>query len=317
MATLFTPNNKEVEEDPGIKINGAPIRLEPNPKILGVTFDPMATFSPHIAETVKKAKSKLNILKSLASSSWGQDKETILITYKSICRSVLEYSNPIWSPSICQTNWDKLQVIQNKALRIANGCLTLSGIDHLHQETKVLPIKEHATMLTKQFTASFTNPTHPGFKHFLLAPPPRNIKKSLTNHKQCIISYQDRGLSVKETIKRIHTDTVQDIIPKLEENRVLKDKPPDIDPSELTLPRKCRTELARLRSGFSRNLKSYMSRIDPEVVDKCPECDTSPHDVEHVFNCPMNPTELDPSDLWLRPTEVAAFLKLDDDIPGD
>ena len=58
--------------------------------------------------------------------STGQDQETLVSTYKSIGRSVLEYGAPIWSPIISNNSWNKLQVVQNQALRIATGCLKMS-----------------------------------------------------------------------------------------------------------------------------------------------------------------------------------------------
>ena len=67
---------------------------------------------------------------------------------KSICRSPLEYSSPVWGPAISETNWDKLQIVQNQALKIVTGCHLMSNIDHLHQDTKVLPLKAHSEMLT-------------------------------------------------------------------------------------------------------------------------------------------------------------------------
>ena len=118
---------------------------------------------------------------------------------------------------------------------------------------------------------------------------------------------------MKEIIKKIHTETVHNAINNLENNRILKTKPPDIDKSESSLPRKCRSELARLRSGFSRKVNSYMSRIDSDIEDKCPLCYATPHDVEHLFNCSENPTNLNVIDLWKKPTLVSKFLKLDED----
>ena len=44
-------------------------------------------------------------MKSLAGSDWGQDQETLVLVYKSVGRSLLEYGNPIWSPQISDTNW--------------------------------------------------------------------------------------------------------------------------------------------------------------------------------------------------------------------
>ena len=159
-----------------MKINDQLVKLEKFPTLLGVTFDTMYSFSTHIKNTVIKARSKLNVLKSLAGSTWGQDKDTMLITYKSTCRSTLEYAAPIWTPAISETSWSKLQSIQNQALRLATGCLRMSSIDHIHQETKVLPVKEHSTMFSKQFTASFFLPRHPGHKHLNKPKAARNLK---------------------------------------------------------------------------------------------------------------------------------------------
>ena len=60
-----------------------------------------------------------NILKVLTSTKWGKHKETILATYKAITRP--EYDSTIWSPNASETNIDKLQTVQNTALRIATG----------------------------------------------------------------------------------------------------------------------------------------------------------------------------------------------------
>ena len=89
-------------------------------------------------------------------------------------------------------------------------------------------------------------------------------------------------------------------------------EPPDIHPSELNLPRKVRSGLARLRSGFSRILRSYLHRLDETVQDTCPDCDAPDHVTEHLFNCPARPTHLTPRDLWDKPGEVAAFLQLEE-----
>ena len=47
------------------------------------------------------------------------------------------------SPSLTQ----KLQTIQNSALRIATGCVKMASIDHLHEETEMLPVQEHFSLI--------------------------------------------------------------------------------------------------------------------------------------------------------------------------
>ena len=121
-----------------LKIKNLLVPLEKHPRLLGVTFDTMHTFNQHAKLTASKASKKINILKSLAGSTWGQSKETLILTYKSICRSVLEYAAPVWAPAISKSRWSDLQTVQNSALRIATGSLLMTNIDHLHIETKVL-----------------------------------------------------------------------------------------------------------------------------------------------------------------------------------
>ena len=58
---------------------------------------------------------------------------------------------------------------------------------------------------------------------------------------------------------------------------VLGDIPPVVDKSEKQLPRPTRCTLAQLRSGISVYPKSYLSILNPEVIDACPHCGASPH----------------------------------------
>ena len=89
---------------------------------------------------------------------------------------------------------------------------------------------------------------------------------------------------------------------------------PRVDTSEKQLPRKARCILAQLRSGYSKILGSYISRVDPTASDQCPHCGGTPHDVHHLFNCPDNPAppDLGVASLWTNPLGVAEFLRLEE-----
>jgi len=50
------------------------------------------------------------------------------------------------------------------------------------------------------------------------------------------------------------------------------------------------------------------NRLNPTVSVTCPDCNTAPHSVAHLSECPMHQTNLTPVDLWQRPKEVAEFL---------
>jgi uncharacterized protein (UPF0147 family) len=313
-ATLFTSWTKEVNFVLPIQVRDHIIPTVTHPKILGVTFDPLLTFNSHAAQINIKIKSRNNIFKKLAGSSWGKEKETLLTSYKAICRPILNYAAPIWSPQLSDCHWNKLQTCQNAALRAITGCLQMTDEDHLHQETKILPVKIHSDMISKQFLLSCHKDTHPNNDMINKTPPPRNIRRS--------INYQLKELDwlklkpkitaeeYNERLKKIHTKTVKNTINNYKPNKVLKEKPPPIDKSELTLPRRTRTTLAQLRSNRSRILNNYLSKIDKSVTDNCPLCGQDKHNTEHIFNCSKNLTTLTAISLWTKPVEAAAFLGL-------
>ena len=317
--TLFTPEPAQANLHPQVKLHEQVVPLEKQPKLLGVTFDTMFRFSKHIEIAVNRGKTRNNILKALAGSTWGQDQETLVSTYKSICRSVLEYGVQIWSPIISETNWKKLQTCQNQALRIATGNLAMAAINHLHQETKVLPIKDHGKMITVQHLLTCNLPGHPGNRLLDRPDYARNQRLTLLSSKpeiEHLLPITGKR-DLKEQIQTVHTSTVKKVIRNYQPNKVLQRKPPSkINKEEKDLPRAVRCKLSQWRSNYSRDFNSYLSRIDQSdtVRDTCPKCSGTPHDTNHQFNCPSMPTELKNINLWTKPKKVAEFFKLGDGI---
>ena len=140
------------------------------------------TFTTHIQNTCTKAQRTIPILQALTSTSWGKQKETIISTYKAITRPILEYASSIWSPTISQTNITRLQTIQNKALRIATGCTADTNIQHLHDETLTLPVKEHLQLHATQLLnkTQLTTPPYTISQKFLHHTETKNNQSSKT-----------------------------------------------------------------------------------------------------------------------------------------
>ena len=128
-----TPSQKT---HPKILIDNSQLPLVQCPKILGVHMDTSLSFNKHISHVAERVSSRNKILKALAGISWGQQKETLLMTYKAVGRSIINYRN--------------IQYTQNEALRISTGCHKISSVDHLHAEANVLNVKKtlRATICT-------------------------------------------------------------------------------------------------------------------------------------------------------------------------
>ena len=153
--TLLTPDPAEYNTQLGLQIDNTTLPMTTHPKIVGLTLDPKLSYNRHINLAATKARKTINILK------WGKHKETILATYKAITRPILGYDSTIWSPNASETNIDKLQIVQNTAIRIATGCTQDTNTQHLHDETNVLPIHQHLQLHASQIRPKAHHPTHP------------------------------------------------------------------------------------------------------------------------------------------------------------
>uniref|UniRef100_A0A8D8T1X5 Reverse transcriptase n=2 Tax=Cacopsylla melanoneura TaxID=428564 RepID=A0A8D8T1X5_9HEMI len=191
----------------------------------------------------------------------------------------------------------------------------MANQDHLHVETNILPVAEHNDMLTQQHLLACHSSSHPCNRLINEPLPPRNLRKSVIHCKPKIADLVPCSTltpeQVKIGIKAIHSRTVEDTMQRYQVNRVLQTAPPPIAPEEAELPRRARSSLAQLRSGWSKLLNHYMNRLDTSIADECPLCRGSPHDTAHLFNCPGRPTTLTVQDLWHQPKAVAAFLRLE------
>ena len=115
--TLFTPDTKQAKYHTDIKIAGSQLPLNRSPKILGVHLDTSLTSNVQCTQAATRVSNRNNVLKALA--SWqalpGDNKETILMTYKAIERLVINYGAPVWSTNTSATSIEKIQIAQNEA----------------------------------------------------------------------------------------------------------------------------------------------------------------------------------------------------------
>ena len=60
-----------------------------------------------------------------------------MATYNAVMRPVQEYASFIWWPLASLTSINKLQPMQNAALRTATRCIQGTHIQHMHDETSL------------------------------------------------------------------------------------------------------------------------------------------------------------------------------------
>ena len=313
--TLFTPDTYEPHLHPQVKLADQVLPHEEKPKVLGMTHDTQLTFTQHCDNAAVIVQQRNNVLKEFPGTTWGCDKETLLTTYHAISRSILSYYCPVWTPSLRDKNWSRLQLAQNSALRIATGCLKMADVAELHLVAGELPVCQHNVLISQQFSLACHPPRHPCHQLSHRTPDDRpDRRRSLIgrfqpNIQQYLAEEPLNNSSYKSAICSIHQDADRTAIDS-NSSKLLNGRQPliataPIATAEQTLQRKTRTLLVQLRTGHSRILGQYINRIDLTARNNCNDYGHSPHDAHHIFDCPSLPTTLIQESLWSAPTEIA------------
>ena len=92
--TVFTIfSRKHSKKEVELFYNNQPLKHDPNPTFLGITFDKMLLFDKHTDNLVLRAERRLNMLVSMKGKTWGMSAILLIITYKVLIRSLFDYSS--------------------------------------------------------------------------------------------------------------------------------------------------------------------------------------------------------------------------------
>ena len=187
----------------------------------------------------------------------------------------------------------------------------MTSIDHLHQESLTLRVKDHSDMHSAQYLVNCLEEDHTSHGITIQEPRPRPMKETLhSRHHSTVIPRL--GSIRMERHQNLNTHVVDTAIQLQGNNRVLKKHPPSISDGEQRLNRRQRCTLSQLRSGHCHLLPDYKHMVLGEPSDICTDCRASPQDVRHLFACTTNPIDLSPEDLWRKPVgSIRAFSYLD------
>ena len=140
--TLFTPDPVQANTCPKIKIADSELPFVRSPKTLVVHLDIFFAFDNHCVQVANRVSKRNNVLKTLICINRGQQKETLLMTYKALGRSIANYAAHVYSTNANESSIGKIQRAQNEALRIITGLHTMSSIDHIPCETEMLQVED-------------------------------------------------------------------------------------------------------------------------------------------------------------------------------
>jgi hypothetical protein len=121
-------------------------------KYLGVVLDSKLLLSKNIENNVAKAGRAMKVLFPLLKKNSCLPLKPKLTLYRSYIRPILTYACPVFA-NAAKTHLNKLQVLQNKNLRMVLNAPFRTRIKTLHKKTNMPTISEFITKLTDKFYA--------------------------------------------------------------------------------------------------------------------------------------------------------------------
>ena len=122
-------------------------------KFLGVVFDSRLTWRAHIDSIIEKIKPRLNLLRSLKGSNFGSNKKTLLLIYKSLIRSVLDYASPLFMGA-SKKQLSRLDRVQTNALSTVCGALKGTPKIALQNECGEMPLDLRRQWILKKYVCA-------------------------------------------------------------------------------------------------------------------------------------------------------------------
>ena len=108
-------------------------------KFLGMWLDERMTGKKHIEMVALKCGKINNVLRCVAGSDWGADRESMMMIYRAMIRSAIDYGCMVYG-SAALSVLNKLDIVQAKALRVCCGALCTTPIAALLIEMGEMPL---------------------------------------------------------------------------------------------------------------------------------------------------------------------------------
>ena len=165
----FTAPRYKAQRPPTIRISNTLLPVEESTKFLGLWWDSHLSFKEHISALKTQCREALNLIRMVAHLKWGGDRDTLLMLYRTIVRSKLEYGCIVYGTA-SNTNLRQLDSIHNAGLRLALGAFCTSPVSSMYTEANEAPLEERRLKLSMNYylktRACTGNPAHHALHEF-------------------------------------------------------------------------------------------------------------------------------------------------------
>ncbi len=148
--TIFSGAGSKNKDKFDLNLTDGLIPYNKNPVFLGVSFDEFLNFGRHTDGLLKRARKRLNIIKIFSHKSWHLSHVTLKGIYNAIIGSIFTYTF-FAVARIAKTNLDRLQRVQNRAIRSIYRLEWTSPTDMIHSISNLLPVRDRLVRLGESY----------------------------------------------------------------------------------------------------------------------------------------------------------------------
>ena len=295
---LFTMKNNL--RKPNLFYDQVDVKETTSQRYLGIILDQRLTFRLHITELCEKASKRLKILKRLTGTTWGTSMDTLKLTYKTYILPILCFGEELL---ICasKSNCNKLDVIQNQALRIITGGIKSTPILAMEMFSGIQPLKFSRDIASLKMYERILRTPNSIWKNYKCVE--NRLKSKISFVHQVRALYDKYSLPFNEKIRRFCfrkkfsrikkftaiKKNIQKTIGKEvkleQQNNSIGKSWQDINPSSIrSINRKIYVANFRKLTGHDL-LYKHLARIGVKESPMCGLCNQSEQTSDHLLKC--------------------------------
>ena len=138
---IFSRSSLARNSEPILKLYGERLKIYPQVKFLGITFDSKFTFKKHFEEILGRCNTRYHRIRLLANKKWGPSPSTILQIYKQCVQPIFE-SGFLSTTTTSDTIISKIQQLQNKHIQLALRLPEYISVKLLHDSSGLPYVKD-------------------------------------------------------------------------------------------------------------------------------------------------------------------------------
>ena len=132
---------------PIVRMNNNIIKYKKEHMLLGLNLDsPRLTWRPHIRYLISDCTRRMDLLKCIASTTWGASTKILKNFYMAYIRAKIDYGATLYGGG-AETELRRLETLQNKCIRLILGARRSTPILSLQAEAFIPPLTLHREFL--------------------------------------------------------------------------------------------------------------------------------------------------------------------------